>query len=31
MWLDACCLGRLVPVLGAQGMLKLDIVLLGKE
>ena len=30
-WLDACCLGKLVPVLGAHGMLKLDTVLLGKE
>lgn len=31
-WLDACCLGKLVPVLGAHGMLKLNtILLLGKE
>lgn len=31
MWLDACCLGRLVPELEAHGMLELDIVLLVKE
>lgn len=31
-WLDACCLGKLVPVLGAHRMLKLVTVLwLGKE
>lgn len=31
MWLDACCLGRLVPELEAHGMLELDTVLLVKE
>lgn len=31
MWLDACCLGRLVPELKAHGMLELDTVLLVKE
>lgn len=31
MWLEACCLGRLVPELEAHGTLELDTVLLVEE